>query len=152
MISVAIADDHAMVRTGLAMILGAAPDMVVVAEASDGSEAVEAARLHRPHVLLMDLNMPRVDGLAATARITSMNLPTRVLILTTFDADTFVHRALQAGASGFLLKDADPPELLRAIRVTAAGEALFSPASSPPWHSGSPVHPCMTAIRRRWRP
>lgn len=128
MISVLIADDHAMVRSGLRMILGAASDIEVVGEAADGSEATEAARRLRPDVILMDLNMPRVDGLGATARISAMNLPCRILMLTTFAADENVHRALRAGASGFLLKDADPPELLRAVRVTAAGEALFSPS------------------------
>lgn len=128
MISVLIADDHAMVRSGLSMILGSAPDIEVVGEAADGAEAIEAARRLRPDVILMDLDMPRVDGLAATARISALDLPCRILILTTFEADKYVHQALQAGAGGFLLKDADPPELIRAVRVSAAGEALFAPS------------------------
>lgn len=109
MISVVVADDHSMVRSGLKMILESAPGIEVVAEASHGGEAIEAARPLRPDVILMDLNMPHVDGLAATARISAMDLPCRILVLTTFEADQFVHQALRAGASGYLLKDADPP-------------------------------------------
>ena len=129
-ISILIADDQALVRTGFRMILEAQSDFRVVGEAKDGIDAVEAARSCRPDVVLMDIRMPRMDGLAATRRIIeagSAGVP-RVLILTTFDLDEYVYDALQAGASGFLLKDAPPEELAAGIRVIAAGESLLAPS------------------------
>ena len=129
MIRVAIADDQPLVRTGLATMVGHAPDLEVVGEAVDGAEAVEVARRTRPDVLLMDVRMPGVDGIEATTRITSD--PTtdsvKVLMLTTFDLDEYVYAALRAGASGFLLKDVAPEDLFAAVRVVAAGEALLAP-------------------------
>ena len=119
-----IADDQALMRAGFRMILEAQPDLRVVAEAADGVEAVELARRHSPDVILMDIRMPRMDGVEATRRLAGH----RVLILTTFNLDEYVVEALRAGASGFLLKDAPPEELVRAVRVVAAGEALLSPA------------------------
>jgi DNA-binding NarL/FixJ family response regulator len=119
-----IADDQALMRAGFRMILEAQPDLRVVAEAADGVEAVAAAREHRPDVVLMDIRMPRMDGVEATRRLAGH----RVLILTTFNLDEYVIEALRAGASGFLLKDAPPEELVRAVRVVAAGDALLSPA------------------------
>jgi len=128
-IRVVIADDQALVRTGFAVIVGSAPDLEVVAEAADGAAAVEAVRAHHPDVALMDIRMPTVDGLEATRRITSdpATSATRVLILTTFDLDEYVYEALRAGASGFLLKDTLPDDLLGAVRVVAAGDALLAP-------------------------
>ena len=123
-----IADDQTLVRTGFRMILEAEPDLRVVAEASDGDAAVEAARLCRPDIVLMDIRMPRMDGLEATRRILSGADGTpRVLILTTFDLDEYVFDALQAGASGFLLKDVPPEQLVAGIRAVAEGEALLAP-------------------------
>ncbi|HEX6492477.1 MAG TPA: response regulator transcription factor [Candidatus Dormibacteraeota bacterium] len=118
-----VADDQALMRAGFRMILEAQPDLRVVAEAADGAEAVEMAQRHRPDVVLMDIRMPRMDGVEATRRLAGH----RVLILTTFNLDEYVVEALRAGASGFLLKDAPPEELVRAVRVVAAGEALLSP-------------------------
>lgn len=109
------------------MILGAAADIEVVGEASDGSEVPDAVAAHRPDVVLMDIRMPGVDGLAATERLTAAGGP-KVVVLTTFDMDDYVYRALQAGASGFLLKDTPPQELINAVRVVAAGEAMLAPA------------------------
>jgi DNA-binding NarL/FixJ family response regulator len=119
-----VVDDQALMRAGFRMILEAQPDLRVVAEAADGVEAVEAAREHSPDVILMDIRMPRMDGVEATRRLVGH----RVLILTTFNLDEYVVEALRAGASGFLLKDAPPEELVRAVRVVAAGDALLSPA------------------------
>jgi DNA-binding NarL/FixJ family response regulator len=124
-IKVVIADDQELVRTGFRKILESEPDIEVVAEAGDGAEAVEQALLRRPDVLLLDIRMPRVDGLEAARRLAGK---VRVLILTTFDPNEYVYEALRAGASGFLLKDAPADELVRAIRVVAAGEALLSPS------------------------
>jgi DNA-binding NarL/FixJ family response regulator len=123
-----VADDQALIRVGLRKILDSEPDLEVVAEAGDGEDAVAAARLHRPDVVLMDIRMPVLDGIEATRRIVSAQPATRVLILTTFGLDTYVFDALRAGASGFLLKDAPPEELLAAIRIVASGEALLAPA------------------------
>jgi DNA-binding NarL/FixJ family response regulator len=128
MIRVLIADDQALVRTGFRVILGAEPDLEVIGEAADGREAIEAARTLRPEVVLMDIRMPNLDGIDATRRLVQGDHPPRVLILTTFDLDEYVYDALRAGASGFLLKDAAAEELLHAIRVIAAGEALLSPS------------------------
>jgi DNA-binding NarL/FixJ family response regulator len=128
-IKVLLADDQVLVRSGFKMLLDAEEDISVVGEAANGVEAVERARETRPHVVLMDIRMPELDGIKATGRIakTPGLEQVRVLILTTFDTDAYVFEALQAGASGFLLKDAGPTELLHAIRVVAAGDALLAP-------------------------
>ena len=129
MIRVLVADDQAMVRAGLRLILSAEPDVEVVGEAADGVDAVTAARRLRPDVTLMDVRMPRLDGIAATRRLLAEEpAPTRVVVLTTFDVDSSVYDALRAGASGFLLKNAPPEELVQAIRVVADGGALLDPA------------------------
>ncbi|GAA4361484.1 response regulator transcription factor [Angustibacter luteus] len=128
MTRVLIVDDEGLVRAGLRMILSAAEDLDVVGEAEDGADAVDAVRAHRPDVVLMDIRMPRLDGLAATREVLALADPPRVVVLTTFDLDDYVFRALEAGASGFLLKDTPPRELVRAVQVVAAGEAMLSPA------------------------
>ncbi|HYM67111.1 MAG TPA: response regulator transcription factor, partial [Patescibacteria group bacterium] len=126
---VLIADDQQLVRAGLRMILEHEPDIEVVGEASDGEEALEAARRLRPDILLMDIRMPRMDGLEATRNLLAQpGVATRVLILTTFEIDEYVYEAVRAGASGFLLKTAPPDDLVRAMRVVAAGDALLSPS------------------------
>ena len=122
-----IVDDEALVRAGLKMILESADDLEVVAEAEDGADAAEMVRRHRPDVVLMDIRMPRLDGLAATRAVQALPDPPKVVVLTTFDLDDYVFRALQAGASGFLLKDTPPRELVQAVRVVAAGDAMLSP-------------------------
>jgi len=127
-IRVLVIDDEALVRAGLRMILDAADDLTVVGEADDGADAVEAIRRTRPDVVLMDIRMPRVDGLAATVAIRRLDQPPRVLVLTTFDVDDHVFRALQAGADGFLLKDTPPRDLQQAVRVVAAGDSMLSPS------------------------
>ncbi|WP_199040765.1 response regulator [Glycomyces salinus] len=129
MIRVVLVDDQRLVRAGFASIIGDEDDIEITAEASDGAEALELIRRHRPDVVLMDIRMPGVDGLEATERIgIDPKLEgVKVIILTTFDEDDYVYRALRAGASGFLVKDTDPDELLRGIRVVAEGEALISP-------------------------
>ena len=127
-IRVVIADDQLLVRTGFRVIVSAEPDMEVVAEAPDGRATVEAVRRHRPDVVLMDIRMPNLDGIEATRLVAAEAGAPRVLILTTFDLDEYVYEALRAGASGFLLKDAGAAELLHAVRVVAAGEALLAPA------------------------
>ena len=127
-IRVLVADDQSMVRAGFRMLLAGEEDIEVVAEAGNGLEAVsQAARFH-PTVVLMDIRMPELDGLEATRRILAAEGAARVLILTTFDLDEYVYEALRAGASGFVLKDDPPEQLLAAIRVVAGGEALLSPA------------------------
>jgi len=129
MIKILIADDQAMVRQGFGALLSAQPDLVVVGDAADGAAAVEQARRLDPDVVLMDVRMPVLDGLEATRRLLSgggTDGP-RVLILTTFDLDDYVYEALRAGASGFLLKDAPAADLVHAVRVVAAGEALLAP-------------------------
>lgn len=128
MIRVALADDQPLVRTGLRMILAAEADMEVVAEASNGQEAIAAATEQQPDIVLMDVRMPMVDGIEATRQITAMAEPPRVLVLTTFDLDEVVYDALRAGASGFLLKDAPEDRLTTAIRVVADGGSLFAPS------------------------
>lgn len=128
MIRVIVVDDEALVRGGLQMILKPVHDIAVVGEAGDGREAVEAVRRHRPDVVLMDIRMPRMDGLAATQALVALEEAPRVIVLTTFDLDDHVFRALDAGASGFLLKDTPPQDIIRAIRVVADGEAMLSPA------------------------
>jgi DNA-binding NarL/FixJ family response regulator len=127
-IRVVIADDQDLVREGLRMMLEAEPDIEVVAEARNGNEALDAARSLDPDVLLMDVRMPELDGLEATARLVGSHADTRVLVLTTFDLDEYVYRAMKAGASGFLLKDANRVQLAAAVRTVAAGEALLAPA------------------------
>jgi DNA-binding NarL/FixJ family response regulator len=128
-IRVLLADDQAMVRAGFRLILSAEADITVVGEAADGAEAVTAARRLHPDVTLMDVRMPRLDGIAATRRLTAEDpAVTRVVVLTTFDVDSHVYDALRAGASGFLLKNAPPEELVAAIRLVAAGGALLDPA------------------------
>jgi DNA-binding NarL/FixJ family response regulator len=127
-ISVLIADDQALVRAGFRMILETDGDLRVVAEADDGAQAVEATRRTRPDVVLMDIRMPVMDGLEATRRIVAAEDPPRVLILTTFDHDEYVFDALVAGASGFVLKDVEPEQLLAGIRVIAHGDSLLSPS------------------------
>jgi DNA-binding NarL/FixJ family response regulator len=127
-IRVLLADDEGLVRTGFRMILETQADLEIVAEASDGLEAVEAVRRLRPDVALLDIRMPNLDGLAATKRIVDAGTATRVLILTTFDLDEYVYQALRAGAGGFLLKNAPPEELISAVRVVASGEGLLSPS------------------------
>ena len=129
MIRVGVVDDQALVRSGFAVLLRSADGIDVVGEGCDGRQAVELARRARPDVMLMDIRMPEMDGLEATRRITSDEATesTRILILTTFDLDEYVFEALRAGASGFLLKDTLPEELLTAVRVIAGGEALLAP-------------------------
>ena len=126
-IRVLVADDQSMVRAGFRMLLAGEEDIEVVAEASNGLEAVDKARRFTPEVILMDIRMPELDGLEATRRILEADGATRILILTTFDLDEYIYEALRAGASGFVLKDDSPEQLLAAIRTVAAGEALLSP-------------------------
>jgi DNA-binding NarL/FixJ family response regulator len=126
-ITVVVADDHDLIRAGFRVLVDAASDLRVAGEASTGQEAVEVARRVRPDVVLMDIRMPRVDGIEATRRILGSGTATKIMILTTFDLDEYVFAALRAGASGFLLKDTPPAELLAAIRVIAVGEALLAP-------------------------
>jgi DNA-binding NarL/FixJ family response regulator len=128
MIRVLVADDQSLVRAGFRMLLRGEQDIEVVAEASNGLEAVEKAARYEPNVILMDIRMPELDGLEATRRILAADEAARVLVLTTFDLDEYVYEALRAGASGFVLKDDPPEQLLEAIRIVARGEALLSPA------------------------
>jgi DNA-binding NarL/FixJ family response regulator len=129
-INVLIADDQALIRSGLRAIIESEPGMQVVGEAGDGAEAVEAVRRLRPHVALMDIRMPRLDGVAATKALLrgAAPVPTKILILTTFHLDAYVTEALRAGASGFLLKEATADQLIEAVRVTASGEAILAPS------------------------
>ena len=127
-VGVGIADDQALVRSGFSMILGDREDMDVVGEAADGAEAVALVERVQPDVVLMDVRMPGLDGLEATRRIVTSGSPARIIILTTYDADEYVFSALRAGASGFLLKDVRPAELVEAIRVVARGDALLAPS------------------------
>jgi DNA-binding NarL/FixJ family response regulator len=126
-VRVLVADDQSMVRAGFRMLLAGEPDIEVVAEASNGLEAIDKAARFHPTVILMDIRMPELDGLEATRRILAKNNGARILILTTFDLDEYVYEALRAGASGFVLKDDPPEQLLAAIRTVAAGDALLSP-------------------------
>ncbi len=128
-ITVLIADDQPLMRAALRMSLAAEPDLVVVGEAADGLEAVELAERLQPDLVVMDIRMPNLDGVAATRRLTApeRGQPVKVLAITTFDLDEYVVEALRAGASGFLLKDATPEELVHAVRVVAAGNALLAP-------------------------
>jgi DNA-binding NarL/FixJ family response regulator len=122
-----IADDQALVRSGFRMILEARDDLEVVGEAEDGAEAVAAARSARPDVILMDVRMPKLDGVEATRQIVDSGSPARVLILTTYDLDEYVYAAIRAGASGFLLKDVEPERLVDAVRAVARGDVLLAP-------------------------
>jgi DNA-binding NarL/FixJ family response regulator len=130
MILVAVADDQPLIRTGLRAMFENIDDVTLVGEAADGRAAVDLARRRRPHVLLMDVRMPVMDGIEATRRITSdpATAGVRVVVLTTFDVDEYVYGALRAGATGFLLKDAPPEQVFAAVRVAAAGDALIDPA------------------------
>ena len=128
MIRVAVVDDDALVRTGLGLILGGASDLELVAEAADGEDAPALVTEHRPDVVLMDIRMPRRDGLWATRAILALPDPPAVMVLTTFDADDLVLQALAAGAAGFLLKDTPPAKMVEAIRAVAAGEPTLSPS------------------------
>jgi DNA-binding NarL/FixJ family response regulator len=128
-IRVAIADDQALVRSGFRLILEGRPDLEVVGEAEDGDQAVELTRRLEPDVLLLDVRMPNLDGIEATRRIVSDGSPTRIVILTTFDLDDYVHDAIRAGASAFLLKDVRPGDLVDAIRLVAGGNALLAPTA-----------------------
>jgi DNA-binding NarL/FixJ family response regulator len=129
-IRVLLADDQALVRAGFHALLGRSEDIEVVGEAADGVEALDLARRYRPDVVLMDVRMPRLDGIAATAQLCAdpQLADTRVIVVTTFELDEYVHNALRAGASGFLLKDVEPDELRRAVRIVAGGEALLAPS------------------------
>jgi len=126
-VRVLIVDDDALVRAGLSMILGGTPSLTVVGEAADGIEVEQAVAAHRPDVVLMDIRMPKMDGLTATERLRRREDAPEVVVLTTFEADEYVLRALRAGASGFLLKDTPPAEIVQAVRRVAAGEPILSP-------------------------
>lgn len=128
MIRVLVADDQGLVRAGFRMILRAEPDIEVVGEAADGRESVARTRELKPDVVLMDIRMPGLDGIEATRRVTGLDPPARVLVLTTFDLDEYVYESLRAGASAFLLKDAPEQQLVAAVRVVADGGSLFSPS------------------------
>ncbi len=128
MVRVLLVDDDALVRAGLRMILSSAEDLEVVGEADDGARAVAAVREHRPDVVLMDIRMPEMDGITATAALRRLDAPPQVIVLTTFQADAQVLSALRAGAGGFLLKDTPPAEIVNAVRLVAAGEAMLSPS------------------------
>ena len=127
-VRVLLCDDQALVRSGFRMILEAREDIEVVAEAEDGAQALELTWRHLPDVVLMDVRMPRIDGVEATRRLVRAGAQARIVILTTFDLDEYVFEALRAGASGFLLKDVQPAQLVEAVRVAARGEALLAPA------------------------
>jgi DNA-binding NarL/FixJ family response regulator len=130
MITVLLADDHSLIRKGFRLILDAEPDIEVAGEASDGNTAVSMASMLRPDVVLMDVRMPGRDGIEATRDIAAAGLPSRVLILTTFDLDDYVYAGLRAGASGFLLKDTQPDDLVAAIRTIASGDAVLAPGAT----------------------
>lgn len=125
---VLLVDDDALVRAGLRMILSSSEEIEVVGEAADGADSVEAVRAHRPDVVLMDIRMPGMDGITATSALRRLEAPPHVIVLTTFQADEHVMNALRAGADGFLLKDTAPDEIIQAVRLVAAGEAMLSPS------------------------
>ena len=127
-VRVLLVDDDALVRAGLRMILSSAEDLEVVGEADDGARAVAAVREHRPDVVLMDIRMAQMDGITATAALRRLDAPPQVIVLTTFQADEQVMSALRAGASGFLVKDTPPAEIINAVRLVASGEAIISPS------------------------
>jgi len=126
-ITVLLVDDESLVRAGLRLILESADDVRVVGDVDDGADVVDAVRRTTPDVVLMDIRMPRMDGIVATARVRTLGSPPAVVLLTTFDSDDHVFRALEAGASGFLLKDTSPHDLLRAVRLAADGDSMLSP-------------------------
>jgi DNA-binding NarL/FixJ family response regulator len=128
--TIMLVDDQALLRLGFRMVLDSQPDLEVVAEASDGREAVALAAAHAPDIVLMDIRMPGVDGVAATREIVASGSRSRIIILTTFDLDEYAYAALRAGASGFLLKDAPPADLLSAIRAVASGDAVVAPSTT----------------------
>jgi DNA-binding NarL/FixJ family response regulator len=128
MIRVLLIDDEALLRVGLRMIIESDPELEVVGEAADGADAVDAVRSHRPDVVLMDVRMPRLDGVAATAAVRALDHPPAVIVLTTFDTDEYVFRALESGAAGFLLKDTPPQELVRAVTAVHRGDAMLAPS------------------------
>jgi len=128
MVTVLLVDDDALVRAGLRIILSSAEDLEVVGEADDGARAVAAVREHRPDVVLMDIRMAQMDGITATAALRRLEAPPQVIVLTTFQADDQVMSALRAGASGFLVKDTPPAEIINAVRLVAAGDAIISPS------------------------
>jgi DNA-binding NarL/FixJ family response regulator len=130
MISVLLVDDQSLLRLGFRMILEEEPDLTVVGEAADGAAAIAMTAALKPDVVLMDVRMPRIDGIEATATIVGAGGPSKVLILTTYDLDQYVYAGLRAGASGFLLKDAPPADLLAAIRTVAAGDAVVAPTTT----------------------
>jgi DNA-binding NarL/FixJ family response regulator len=127
-IRVLLADDQALVRAGFRMIIDAQPDMTVVAEAADGSDVLDQTRIEHPDVILMDIRMPRIDGIEATRRLIASGCTSRILMLTTFDLDEYLYEAMRAGASGFLLKTAPPRQLIAAIRDITGGDTLVAPA------------------------
>ncbi len=141
MTSVVIADDQALVRVGLRKILESERGLTVVGDVEDGSDAVAAARRLRPDVVLMDVRMPVLDGIEATRRIVAAGTSTKVLILTTFGLDTYVFEALRAGASGFMLKDAPPEEIVAGVRIVANGEALLAPHQRGDGEDARRAHP-----------
>jgi DNA-binding NarL/FixJ family response regulator len=153
---VIVVDDQAVVRAGFAAIVDAEPDMTVVGEAGDGASAVELAAREAPDLVLMDIRMPGMDGLTATRFITAQATGPRVLVLTTFDLDAYVYEALRAGASGFLLKDAQPEELLTALRVVASGEGILAPAVTrrliDTFAQGAPPPPAVTGALAQLTP
>jgi DNA-binding NarL/FixJ family response regulator len=127
-VNVLLVDDDALVRAGLRVILSSAEDLFVVGEVDDGAGAVEAVRTHRPDVVLMDIRMPRIDGITATSALRKLNPAPQVIVMTTFQADQHVVAALRAGASGFLVKDTPPADIINAVRLVAAGDAVISPS------------------------
>jgi DNA-binding NarL/FixJ family response regulator len=161
-VRVLVADDQALLRAGFRLILAGEPDLEVVGDVADGNQAIEAARRLRPDVILMDIRMPGLDGLEATRRITTSSAPApRVIILTTYDLDEYVFEALEAGASGFLLKDAPPSDLLSAIRAVASGDAVVAPSTTrrlladlahrlpDPRRAGAPADPALDVLTPR---
>ena len=146
-IRVVVADDHPVVRTGVVMMLGSDPSIEVVGEATDGGEAVALAQQHQPDLVLMDLQMPKMDGVEATRAILDANPSTNILILTTYDTDRSIVAAIEAGAAGYLLKDAPPDELLRGVREAAAGNRVLSPTVAEKLRSAkdAPPLPDLTA-------
>ncbi len=148
-----VVDDQAVVRAGFAAIVDAEPDLSVVGEAADGAMAVELAKQEAPDVVLMDIRMPGMDGLTAARLVTALDSRPRVLVLTTFDLDAYVYEALRAGASGFLLKDAQPEDVLSAIRVVASGDGILAPAVTrrliAAFAQGAPLPPTVTGALER---
>ena len=149
-VRVLLVDDDALVRAGLRMILSSAEDLEVVGEADDGARAVAAVREHRPDVVLMDIRMAEMDGITATAALRRLDAPPQVIVLTTFQADEQVMSALRAGASGFLVKDTPPAEIINAVRVVASGDAIISPSVTRTLlaHFGDPRRPNAAAPPR----